>query len=68
MFPYTLFKSFSTNYYFFCNFLPTINPIQDDGGDQKGSPTIFSPVTSTNAGISPKNFLNFNFYSFSRLV
>ena len=37
------------------------NPIQDGGGGggggQKGSPTSFSPVTSTNVGISPQNFL-----------
>ena len=28
-----------------------INPIQDGGGDQKGPPTSFSPVTSANIGI-----------------
>ena len=33
------------------------NPIQD-GGEQKATPPIsYSPVTSTNVGISPQNFL-----------
>ena len=31
-------------------------------------PTSFSPVTSTNIGISPKNFLTFSFDPFSKLV
>ena len=33
-----------------------LNPIQDggEGVGQKGPPTSFSPVTSTNVGISPK--------------
>ena len=36
---------------------------------QKGfRPTNFSPVTSTNVGISPKTFLAFTFYLFTRLV
>ena len=34
----------------------TFNTIHDGGG-QKKNPTSFSPVTSTNEGISPKNFL-----------
>ena len=29
-----------------------INPIQDGGGGQKGPPTSFSPVTSTNVETS----------------
>ena len=37
-----------------------INPIQDGVG-AKRPPTSFSVVTSTNVGISPKNFLNFSF-------
>ena len=43
-----------------------INPIQDEGGGgwQKGPPTSFSPVTSTNVGLSPKNFLTFSFNTF----
>ena len=32
-----------------------INPIQDGGG-KKMPPNSFPPVTSTNVGISPKNF------------
>ena len=44
-----------------------INPIQGGGG-QKCSPTSFSPVTSTNVGISPKNVLTFSFNPFDRLV
>ena len=43
------------------------NPIQDGGG-KKAPPTSFSPVTSTNVGISPKNFLTFSFNPFDRLV
>ena len=31
-------------------------------------PTSFSPVTSTNVGISPKNFLTFSFDPFATLV
>ena len=31
-------------------------------------PTSFSPVTSTNIGISPQNFLTFSFNSFATLV
>ena len=32
----------------------TFNPIQDKGGEgQKGPPTSFPPVTSTNVGTSP---------------
>ena len=45
------------------------NPIQDGGGGgKKASPTSFSPLTSTNVGISPKNFLSFSFNGFDRLV
>ena len=49
------------------------NPIQDRGGGgggagQKGFLTSFFPVTSTNVGISPKNFLPFSFNSFATLV
>ena len=38
------------------------------GGGQKGPPTSFSPVTSTNVGISPQNFLTFSFYPFATLA
>ena len=38
------------------------------GGGQKGPPTSFSPVTSTNVRISPQNFLTFSFNPFDRLV
>ena len=48
------------------------NPIQDDreggGGCKKAPSTSFSPVSSTNVGISPKNFLTFSFNPFARLV
>ena len=38
------------------------NPIQVGGREkQKGSPSCFSLVTSTNVGISPYNFLAFSF-------
>ena len=46
----------------------TINPIQDGGGGQKGPPTSLSLVTSTNIGISPKNFLIFSFNPFATLM
>ena len=38
------------------------NPIPDGEGGRgsKKSPTSFSPVTSTNVGISPQNFLTFS--------
>ena len=43
------------------------NPIQD--GRVQKAPTInFSPVTSTNVGFSPQNFLTFSFNPFSPLV
>ena len=35
---------------------------------QKSPPTSFSPVTSTNVGIRPQNFLAFSFNPFDRLV
>ena len=38
------------------------------GGGQKDPPTSFSPVTSTNVGISPQNFLTFSFNPFATLV
>ena len=34
----------------------------------KKRPTSFSPVTFTNLGISPKNFLTFSFNTFATLV
>ena len=51
-----------------------INLIQDcgggwgEGGVQKGPPTSFSPVPSTNVGFSRKNFLNFSFKPFATLA
>ena len=44
-----------------------LNPIQDGGG-QKGPPASFSPVTSTNIGFGPQNFLTFSFNPFATLV
>ena len=44
-----------------------INPIQDEG-DQNGSPTSFSSVTSGNVGISNQNFLTFCLSTFATLV
>ena len=46
---------------------PKFNPIQD-GGRQKGPPTSFSLVTSTNVGFAPRNFLAFSFNPFTTLV
>ena len=43
-----------------------INPIQDDGVPK--SPTSFPPVTSTNEGFGPQNFLAFRFNPFATLV
>ena len=37
-------------------------------GDKKAPPTSFSPVTSTNVGISSKNFVTFIFSPFGTLV
>ena len=45
-----------------------VNPIQDRGGDKRASPTSAFPVTSTNIGIRPQNFLTFSFNPFSTLV
>ena len=53
--------------YYFC-FL-VLNPIQDGGGGgAKRTPTSFSPVTSTNVGFGPQNFLTFSFNPFATLV
>ena len=38
------------------------------GGGKKAPPTSFSPVASTNVGISPQNFLTFSFNPFDGLV
>ena len=35
---------------------------------KKGAPTSFYPVTSTNVGINPQNFLTFSFNAFDRLL
>ena len=35
---------------------------------KKASPTSFFPVTSTNVGFGPQNFLTFNFNPFATLV
>ena len=45
----------------------SVNPIQDGGG-KKALPTSFSPVTSTNVGFGPQNFLTFSFNPFATLV
>ena len=41
--------------------LKVIDPIQDEGAN-------FYPVTSTNVGISPQNFLCFSLSSFATLM
>ena len=51
----------------------TFNPIQDEGGGgvgggQKVPPTSFSPVTSTNVGVRPQNFITFSFNPFATLM
>ena len=51
------------------NILIYFNPIQDGGGGgKKAPPTSFSPLTSTDVGISPQNFLTFIFDPFPALV
>ena len=56
------------------NILIYFNPIQDGGGGGGGGggknapPTTFSPLTSTDVGISPQNFLTFIFDPFPALV
>ena len=47
--------------------LKNLNPIHDGGGSKR-SPSSFPPVTSTNVGISPQNFLTFSFYPFTTLL
>ena len=37
-------------------------------GGRKAPPTSFSPVTSTNLGFGPQNFLTFSFDPFATLV
>ena len=48
----------------------SFDPIQyvGGGGGAKSPPLPVSPVTSTNVGISPQNFLNFSFNPVERLV
>ena len=56
---------------FLINFLVFVvfYPIQDEGvGGQKDPLTRFSPVTSTNVGFGPQNFLTFSFNLFGTLV
>ena len=38
------------------------------GGAKKAPRTSFSPVTSTNVGFGPQNFLTFSFNPFATLV
>ena len=47
------------------------NPIQDGRGKragQKGPANSFFPLTSTNVGIGPYNFLTFSFNPFATIV
>ena len=54
------------------NILIYFNPIQDGGGGggggKKAPPNSFYPLTSTDVGISPQNFLTFIFDPFPALV
>ena len=43
------------------------NPIQD-GGPKRPPLPVFSPVTSTNVGISHQNFVTFSYDPFATLV
>ena len=59
-----------------CKLLPRLNsPVATMsstlfrmGGGAKRPPTSFSPVTPTNVGFGPKNFLTFSFNPFATLV
>ena len=74
MFLYTLFKSFSTKAFVVVVVVVVVaissQPLtlfrMMEG--PKNSPTSFSPVTSTNVGISRQTFLTFNFNPFATLV
>ena len=52
---------------FICNNIYLLKPVQDGGG-KKAAPTSFSPATSRNVGMGPKNFLAFSFNHFATLV
>ena len=57
--------------HFYVRHYDIFNPIQDGrggGGGAKRLPYQFSPVTSTNVEISPKNFLTFSFIPLATLV
>ena len=52
-------------------YIDLFNPTQDRAGlgwGAKKPPISFSPVTSTNVGISPPKFLTFSFKPFATLV
>ena len=51
-----------------CAFPLTLLRMGEGGGRQKGPLTSFSPVTSTNVGVSPKNCLTFSYNPFATLV
>ena len=42
--------------------------LYQDGEGPKSPPTSFSPVTSTNVGFGPKNFLTFSFNPYATIV
>ena len=52
--------------------LLSVNPIQNGGWGGRAKsplpPTSFSPVTSTNVGVRPQNFLIFSFKPFATLL
>ena len=52
--------------------MQSVNPIEDGAGKKSPPPSpypsVFPLVTSTNVGISGKNFLNFSFNPFASLV
>ena len=54
------FLSHTEVYYDFMKF----NPIQDGEPKSPPPPTSFSPVTSTNIGVSLQNFLTFSYNHF----
>ena len=45
-----------------------INPTQDIGGGTEKPPTSFYPVTSPNVGVTPQNFLTYNFHPSETLL
>ena len=69
--PYTILRTHKIAWRKLCSlFLNIVNPIQDgvEGVVKRSPPTSFFPVTSTNVGFGPQNFLTFSFNPFATLL